>query len=55
MIKEDNIIFNITEDGDSHCIVYLHHGKVIVVTGNDKYDAVENLQTQIAIEESKER
>ena len=52
-MKEDNIILNVSE-GEGHSIVYLHKGKVIVVVGCDKYDAVEKLQTQIAIEESKE-
>jgi hypothetical protein len=53
MVNEDNIVFNVNED-DAHSIVYLHHGKVIVVVGLDRYDAIEKLNAQIAIEESKE-
>ena len=54
MINENNIVFHISEGEDNHSIVYLHHGKVIVVVGSDKYDAIEKLQAQIAIEESKQ-
>jgi hypothetical protein len=53
MVNNDNIVFNVKED-DAHSIVYLHHGKVIVAVGSDKYDAIEKLNAQIAIEESRE-
>ena len=55
MINEKNIVLCVNEGEDAHSIVYLHHGKVIVVVGSDKYDAIEKLQSQIGIEESKER
>lgn len=54
MINEANIVFHVSEGDNDHSIVYLHNGKVIVVVGTDKYDAVEKLQAQIAIEESKQ-
>jgi len=54
MIDERNIVFHVSEGSDSHSIVYLHNGKVIVVVGSDRCDAIDKLQAQIAIEESKQ-